>query len=220
MCYSASGFNQCYTHPTSCLECANRGKMIFCLRCCYYLVSSNNVNSVMAPITSGMHHIPFPPAQRACGEVPGTAEHPQSSLECMCHDGINPQPWLMLYIYNHPSQHCHHNSQKTQISSWTVWADPARLCNSWYVQRPQGPFSVCSRVVETSNGLRLKLESLSFCCALSSLTAQRRDRVWCVFWRPAALSTLRPQHWHYGSWAPQGDREGRGGREGWVTAAW
>lgn len=130
----------------------------------------------------------------------------------MCHDGINPQPWLMLYIYNHPSQQCHHNSQKTWISSWMVWVDPARVCNPWYVQRPRGPFSVCSHVVESSNGLRLKLESLSFCCALSSLTAQRRNGVWCVFWRPAALSTLRPPHWHYGSWAPQGDREGR---EGW-----
>lgn len=73
--------------------------------------SSNNMNSVMSPITSGMHHIqPRPPSssQHALGEVPGTTEHPQSSLECMCHDGINPQPWLMLYIYNHPSQHCHH----------------------------------------------------------------------------------------------------------------
>lgn len=49
-----------------------------------------------------------------------------------------------------------------------------------------------AHVVETSNGLRMKLESLSFCCALSSLTAQKRDRVWCVFWRPAALSTQRP----------------------------
>lgn len=58
--------------------------------------------------------------------------------------------------------------------------------------------------------------------ALSSLTAQRRDRVWCVFWRPAALSTLRPLRWHYGSWAPEGDRGGEwwgwGGSEGWVTA--
>lgn len=57
MCYSASGSNQSYKHPASCLECVNRGKMIFCFCCCYYLVSSNNVNSVMSPITSGMHHI-------------------------------------------------------------------------------------------------------------------------------------------------------------------
>lgn len=56
----------------------------------------------------------------------------------------------------------------------------------------QGLFPDCGHVVETSNGLRLKLESLSLCCALSSLTAQKRDRVWCVFWRPAALSTQRP----------------------------
>lgn len=61
MCYSASGSNQSYKHPASCLECVNRGKMIFCFCCCYYLVSSNNVNSVMSPITSGMHHIAFPP---------------------------------------------------------------------------------------------------------------------------------------------------------------
>lgn len=123
MCYSAPGSDQSYTFPASCFESVNRGKRVFCFCCCDYLVSSNSVNSVMSPITSGMHHIPFPPPLDAPrGEVPGTAEHPQSSLECMCHVGINPQPWLMLYIYNHPSQDCH---QKTRTSSWTVWADPA-----------------------------------------------------------------------------------------------
>lgn len=122
MCYSASGSNQSYTHPTSCLGCVNRGKMIFWVCCCYYLVSSNNVNSVMSPITSGMRHIPFPRLNVPRGEVPGTVEHPQFSLDCMCHDDINQQPWLMLYIYNHPSQCCHHNSQKIWFSSWTVSA--------------------------------------------------------------------------------------------------
>lgn len=76
--------------------------------------------------------------------------------------------------------------RKTRISSRTVWADPARVCNSWYVQHPRGPFfffffyAVCSHVVETSNGLRLKLESLSFCCALSSLTEEGTGGLMCL----------------------------------------
>ena len=146
------------------------------------------------------------------GEVPGTAEHPQSSLECMCHNGINPYPWLMLYIYDHPSQ------QKTWIWSWTVWADPACAHKSRTCSPLKGLFPVCDRVVETGNGLRLKLGSLSFCCALSSLTAQRRDRVWCVFWRPAALSTLRPpvRSDTMEAEGPRGDREGREGLWGGV----
>lgn len=38
MCYSASGCKQSYTYPASCFECVNRGKMVFCFCCCYYLV--------------------------------------------------------------------------------------------------------------------------------------------------------------------------------------
>lgn len=71
MCYSASGSDQSYTHPASCFECVNRGKMLFCFCCCDYLLCSNNVNSVMSPITSGMHHMAFP-LRSACpeGECP------------------------------------------------------------------------------------------------------------------------------------------------------
>lgn len=148
-------------------------------------------------------------------EVPGTVEHPQSSLECMCHNGINPNPWLMLYIYDHPSQ------QKTWILSWTVWADAACAHKSRTCSTLKGLFPVCDRVVETGNGLRLNLGSLSFCCALSSLTAQRRDRVWCVFWRPAALSTLRPPV-RSDTMEAEGlgvtERGGRVCEERWVTA--
>lgn len=95
-------------------------------------------------------------------------------------------------------------------------ADPSCVWDSWYTERPSGPVSVWSHVVGTSNGLRLKLESLSFCCSQRTLTVSRRDVVWCVFWRRAALSTPRPRRWHHGSWGPQGDSEWRVGRRSLV----
>lgn len=91
----------------------------------------------------------------------------------------------------------HHNTVITTVRKHGSRLERFELIQLVFVTRDtystlQGLFPVCGHVVETSNGLRLKLESLSFCCALSSRAAQRRDRVWCVFWRPAALSTLRP----------------------------
>lgn len=204
MCYSASGWNQSYTHPTSCLECVNRGKMIFWVCCCYCLVSSNNVNSVMSPITSGMRHIPFPPHSTCLGGRPWQCGAPTVLIRL--HVSSWHQPTALTYALYLQSSITMLSSQQSE--NMNLVFNGLRL---QYVQHPSGPFAVCSHVVETGNGLRLKLESLSFCCALSSLTAQRRDKVWCVFWRPAALSTLRPLHWHYGRAEPLRVT----GREGW-----
>lgn len=52
---------------------------------------------------------------------------------------------------------------------------------------------VCSPTVESVHGQRVELESVFFGCALSFLNVQRSGGNWCVFWRPAALSTVRPQ---------------------------
>lgn len=60
--------------PAPRFDCVNRGKKtILCFFCCICLFSRNNVNSVMSPITSGMHHIPSVPTHTASGGVPGTA---------------------------------------------------------------------------------------------------------------------------------------------------
>lgn len=127
----------------------------------------------------------------------------------------------MSCIYNHPSQRCHHNGQRTRLSSWLVWADPLLVWDSGNVQHPV----VCSPTVSSVHGPRVELESafLFFGRALSFLNVQRSGSNWCVFWRPAALSTATAPslHRHHGGWLPQGVREGRKGcKEAWVTAPW
>lgn len=114
------------------------------------------------------------PTRRASREVSGTVEQ-QPSLECKCHYGINSEPWLMFCICSHPSQHCHRSGQRTWVPSWMVWTD--------LVLGTRGVTT--SRVFEGP-------QSLFFGCALIFLNVQRSDVNWCVFWRPAALSTAMP----------------------------
>lgn len=76
MCYFASGSNQSlHTSTASCRKRVNRGKMIFRFCCSYYLVSRSNLNSVMSPITSGMHHVPLSPPPPPDGPWGGSPWH-------------------------------------------------------------------------------------------------------------------------------------------------
>lgn len=213
MSYSASGFKRIQHHALN-VWTEEKGSFGLVAATIWLAVTTWTVWCLQSHLVCITYH--SSPLCVPRGEVPGTAEHPQSSLECMCHDGINPQPWLMLYIYSHPSEHCHHNSQKHGFNLERLelmFGSPGTY------NLLEGPSSVSSHVAVSHKELIFELESLSFCCPRSSLTAPKRDRVWCVFWRPAALSTLRPQHWHYGSQMPQGDSGAVGcRREGWVTA--
>lgn len=134
MCYSASGFQRIQLHA---LNVWTEEKWSFALVAAtiWLAVTTWTVWCLQSHLVCITYH--SSPLCVPRGEVPGTAEHPQSSLECMCHDGINPQPWLMLYIYSHPSEHCHHNSQKTWVLSWMVGTD---VWKSHYVRPPPGPF--------------------------------------------------------------------------------
>lgn len=136
MCYSACSCCSLTHSRRHALNVWTEEKWSFCFCCRHCLVKQQQREQCDASnhIWYASHNIL--PTWHASREVPGTVEHPQSSLECMCHDGINPQPWLMLYIYNHSSQRCHHNSQKIWVSSSTVWAAPTHVCD--YVEHPRG----------------------------------------------------------------------------------
>lgn len=124
MYYFASGCKHSYTHSTSCLECMNREKQSFsfCGRCYLFKQHQREQCDVSNHICYASRSIL--PTRRASREVGGTVEQ-QPSLECMCHNAINSEPWLMFCIYNHPSQRCHRNGQRTRVSSWSsfLW-DP------------------------------------------------------------------------------------------------
>lgn len=182
MCYFASGCEHSYTHST-CLECMNREKQFFsfCGRCHLFKQHQREQCDVSNHICYASHSIL--PTRRASREVGGTVEQ-QPSLECMCHNGINSEPWLMFYIYNHPSQLCHRNGQRTRVSSWCVWL----------IQFSVGPilhitfFRVFPKVTMLSLFMASESKcSLRVCAKLSNL--QRSDINWCIFWTPAALST-------------------------------
>lgn len=97
-------------------------KWSFCICGCCYLFKQQQREQcdVSNHICYASHSIL--PTRRASREVSGTVEQ-QPSLECMCHYGINSEPWLMFCICNHLSQHCHRSGQRTRVSSWMVWAD-------------------------------------------------------------------------------------------------
>lgn len=103
MCYSACGCRGLTHSRHHALNVWTEQKWSFCFCCCHCLVKQQQREQCDASnhIWYASHTIL--PTWHASREVPGTVKHPQSSLECMCHDGINPQPWLMLYIYNHSS---------------------------------------------------------------------------------------------------------------------
>jgi len=145
--------------------CEQRGGEENCLFCFFVAaticLSSNNVNCVMPPITSGMHHIAW-----LGGEVPGTGE---PTVLIRVHVSRWHQPAALTYAL-------HEKSSITTLSTGNTELLLNGLSSCW---RPQGPFSffppVFTHVVGTSNGPRLRPESLSFCCALSSLTGTGFD---------------------------------------------
>lgn len=127
----------------------------------------------------------------------------------------------MFCIYNHSSQRCHHKSQKTRVSSWMILRWSASCVGLWECPASSRVFPVvCSPTVKSGNGLRVKLESVSFVCALSFVNVQRSDCNWCVFWRSAALSTATPRVCNTMEADCLGLKERGGCMEVWVTAPW
>lgn len=142
MCYFASGYEHSYTYPASTCSALNvwtEEKWSFCFcRCCYLFKQQQREQcDVSNHICYASHSIL--PTRRASREVSGTVEQ-QPSLECMCHNSVYSEPWLMLCIYNHPSQCCHHNGHRTWVCSWMVWANPLLVWDWRNVQHPPGSF--------------------------------------------------------------------------------
>lgn len=138
------------------------------------------------------------PTRRGPREGSGTVEQ-QPSLECMCHCGINSEPWLMFCICSHPSQRSENTGPILSGLNWSSSRD------SW-----------CNVL----RGLWRSAVLVLWLCTYLSKCAEERCQLMCLLKACCFVNSDAPGL-HHAGWTPGGGATERGGRvceQGWVTA--